>query len=128
MKKNHITAAVCLAAALAVTVVTGLNFASLKDLGEIKPGDGVTGTKMLSEYFDGIKGSSMDTEVYILEGEKPGGKVLILGGTHGNEPAGYLAAITFIENAKVEEGTVYVIPYTNRSGRTMTRRRHPRST
>ena len=37
MKKNHITAAVCLAAALAVTVVTGLNFASLKDLGEIKP-------------------------------------------------------------------------------------------
>lgn len=86
MKKNHITAAVCLAAALAVTVVTGLNFASLKDLGEIKPGDGVTGTKLLSEYFDGIKGSSMDTEVYILEGEKPGGKVLILGGTHGNEP------------------------------------------
>ena len=118
MKKNHITAAVCLAAALAVTVVTGLNFASLKDLGEIKPGDGVTGTKLLSEYFDGIKGSSMDTEVYILEGEKPGGKVLILGGTHGNEPAGYLAAITFIENAKVEEGTVYVIPYTNRSGMT----------
>ena len=53
MKKNHITAAVCLAAALAVTVVTGLNFASLKDLGEIKPGDGVTGTKLLSEYFDG---------------------------------------------------------------------------
>ena len=118
MKKKHRPAAVGLAAALAVTVVTGLNFASLKDLGEIKPGVGVTGTKMLSEYFDGIKGSSMDTEVYILEGEKPGGKVLILGGTHGNEPAGYLAAITFIENAKVEEGTVYVIPYTNRSGMT----------
>lgn len=76
MKKNHITAAVCLAAALAVTVVTGLNFASLKDLGEIKPGDGVTGTKMLSEYFDGIKGSSMDTEVYILGGGKTGRKSL----------------------------------------------------
>lgn len=26
--------------------------------------------------------------------------------------------LTFIENAKVEEGTVYVIPYTNRSGMT----------
>ncbi len=35
MKKNHITAAVCLAAALAVTVVTGLNFASLKDLARL---------------------------------------------------------------------------------------------
>ena len=75
MKKNHITAAVCLAAALAVTVVTGLNFASLKDLGEIKPGDGVTGTKMLSEYFDGIKGSSMDTEVH-TGGGKTGRKSL----------------------------------------------------
>lgn len=118
MKKNHITAAVCLAAALLVTAVTGQNFASLKNLGEIKPGPGVTGTKMLSEYFDGIKGTNMDTEVYVMEGEKPGGKVLILGGTHGNEPAGYMAAITFIETAKVEEGTVYVIPFTNRSGMT----------
>ena len=50
MKKNHITAAVCLAAALAVTVVTGLNFASLKDLGEIKPGDGVTGTRKFTYW------------------------------------------------------------------------------
>ena len=49
MKKNHITAAVCLAAALLVTAVTGQNFASLKkNLGEIIPGEGVTGTKMLS--------------------------------------------------------------------------------
>ena len=119
MKKNHITAAVCLTAALLVAAVTGQNFASLKkNLGEIILGEGVTGTKMLSDYFDGIKGTNMDTEVYVMEGEKPGGKALILGGTHGNEPAGYMAAITFIETAKVEAGTVYVIPFTNRSGMT----------
>lgn len=118
MKKNKITAAVCLAAALAIATVTGMNFASLKNLGEIKPGDSVKEIKMLSEYFDGLKGTSMDTEVYVLQGEKPGGKVLVLGGTHGNEPSGYMSAITFIENAKVEAGTVYVIPYTNRSGMT----------
>ena len=70
MKKNHITAAVCLTAALLVAAVTGQNFASLKkNLGEIILGEGVTGTKMLSDYFDGIKGTNMDTEVYVMEGE-----------------------------------------------------------
>ncbi|MEG1848871.1 MAG: succinylglutamate desuccinylase, partial [Lachnospiraceae bacterium] len=85
MKKNQITAAVCLAAALAIATVAGMNFLSLKNLGEIKPGESVTETKMLSEYFDGIKGTNMDTPVYVLKGEKPGGSVLVLGGTHGNE-------------------------------------------
>ena len=119
MKKNKITAAVCLVAALAVATVTGMNFTSLKtNLGEIKPSDNMKEVKMLSEYFDGIKGSNIDTEVYVFEGEKPGGKVLVLGGTHGNEPSGYMSAITFIENVKVEAGTVYVIPFTNRSGMT----------
>lgn len=118
MKKNKITAAVCLVVALAVATVTGMNFTSLKNLGEIKSGESVKEIKMLSEYFDGIKGSNMDTEVYVLQGEKPGGKVLVLGGTHGNEPSGFMSAITFIENAKVDAGTVYVIPFTNRSGMT----------
>lgn len=118
MKKKYITAAVCLAAALAVSAVTGANFLSLRDLGEIKPSASVKEIVMLSDYFEGIKGTNMDTEVYVMQGEKPGGKVLVLGGTHGNEPAGYMAAITFIETAKVDEGTVYVIPYTNHSGMT----------
>ena len=118
MKKNVISGAICLALALAIAAVTGANFRSLRTPGEIIPGPGVSGTKMLSEYFDGIKDSPADTEIYVLEGKKPGGKVLILGGTHGNEPSGYMSAITFIENAVVEEGTVYVIPYTNRSGMT----------
>lgn len=118
MKKSYITAAVCLVVALAITVVSGMNFLQLKDLGTIVPGPSVKEVKMLSEYFDGIKGTNFDTEVYVLEGTKPGGKSLILGGTHGNEPSGFMGAITFIETAVVEEGTVYVIPYTNHSGMT----------
>lgn len=118
MKKNQITAAVCLTAALAIAAVTGMNFLSLKELGEIKPGESVTEIKMLSTYFDGIKDTNMDTPVYVLKGEKPGGSALVLGGTHGNEPSGYMAAITFIETAKVEAGTVYVLPFTNHSGMT----------
>lgn len=118
MKKNTITGAICLAVALAITVVTGMNFASLKDPGLIIPSSALTEVKMLSEYFDGIEGTNGDTEVYVFEGSKPGGKMLVLGGTHGNEPSGYMSAITFIENVQVEAGTVYVIPYTNRSGMT----------
>lgn len=118
MKKNVITGAICLVLALAIATVTGINFLEVRELGEIVPGPGVTEVKMLSEYFDGIEGTNGDTEIYVMEGKNPGGKVLILGGTHGNEPSGFMTAITFIENAVIEEGTVYVIPYTNRSGLT----------
>ena len=38
----------------------------------------------------------MDTEVYILEGKKDGDSILVLGGTHGNEPSGLVGAILLI--------------------------------
>lgn len=116
MKKKYISACVLLVVALVVTFISGKNFAAMHELPDITPGPGVTEVKMLSEYFDGLKGSNGDTPVYVLQGEKPGGKMLILGGTHPNEPSGHLAAVTFLQNAKVTEGTVYVLPYTNRSG------------
>ena len=49
--------------------------------------------KQLSDYFDGIKGTPADTAVYIQEGAESGGTMLVLGGTHANEPAGFIAAV-----------------------------------
>ncbi len=46
-----------------------------------------------------IKGTINDANVYVLEGEEPGGTVLILGGTHPEEPAGRLTTWIFTENA-----------------------------
>lgn len=115
MKKNIVTGIIFLVLALSIAAVSGKNFLEVRTISEIKPGEGVTEVHMLSEYFDGIKGTSGDTEIYVLKGDKPGGKMLVLGGTHPNEPSGYMAAITMIENAKANEGTVYVVPYTNRS-------------
>lgn len=80
----------------------------------------LTEIKMLSEYSPGLKGSAADTEVYIIKGEKPGGSMLILGGTHPNEIAGMLSAVTYVENSKVEAGTLYIIPRANNSGYTHT--------
>lgn len=76
--------------------------------------------KMLSEYSPGLKGTAADTEVYVIKGEKTGASMLILGGTHPNEIAGMLNAVTYVENAKMEAGTLYIIPRANNSGYTHT--------
>lgn len=46
--------------------------------------------------------------------------MLVLGGTHTNEPSGLVAAVLLIENAQPEAGTLYVIPRTNNSAFTCT--------
>ncbi|MBU0507856.1 succinylglutamate desuccinylase/aspartoacylase family protein [bacterium] len=46
--------------------------------------------------------------------------MLILGGAHPNEPAGYITAALLVENISVERGRVFVIPRANRSGFTHT--------
>lgn len=117
-KKNYVTAALCLVVAVAIMIGTGMNFLAARNVPLPKEGPGVTEVKMLSDWFDGLKGTGGDTPVYVLKGQKEGGSMLILGGTHANEPSGYMAATTFIETAVVEQGTVYVIPYTNYSAMT----------
>lgn len=78
-------------------------------------GPGVTKVIKLSEFVPSLKGTMADTDVFILEGKEPGGKVLIMANTHANEPAGLLATIIMIENAVVEKGTLYIIPEFNSS-------------
>ena len=54
-------------------------------------------------------------KIYILQGKESGGSVLILGGTHPNEPAAFLTTVLLVENLKVDKGTVYIIPRANGS-------------
>ena len=83
---------------------------------EVVAGSGVTQVFKLSRYFSDLAGTVGDTDVFELKGEKEGGKVLIIAGTHANEPSAALTAYLLIENMKVEQGTVYIIPHFNRSG------------
>ncbi|MDR9770548.1 succinylglutamate desuccinylase/aspartoacylase family protein [Acetomicrobium sp.] len=76
------------------------------------PADGFE-KRMLSDWFQGIRNTPADTPVFIQEGQEPGGTVLILGGTHPNEPAGYIAAVLFLERAQVQKGRLIVIPFAN---------------
>lgn len=113
---KHLVTAVCAVASLAVAAIAGKDFYDFRHYEEvIIPGDGVTSTFQLSDYNENLKGTFGDTTVYVMEGEKEGGSFLVLGGTHPNEPSGHMAALTMIENGKVEAGTVYVIPRTDNS-------------
>ena len=82
---------------------------------DIRPGPGVTATKMLSDYAPTLKHTPGDTPVYILEGKEPGGTVFVAGGTHANEIAGIMAAVTLVEHATVRKGRLIVIPHANNS-------------
>ncbi len=115
MKGNRLTALIFIVIALSAAFYAGIDFNGKHVDEEIYPGMGVTRVKMLSEYFPGLKGTPGDTEIYVMEGEKEGGSMLVLGGTHPNEPSGVVSAVMMIEQAKVNTGTLYIIPSSNRS-------------
>lgn len=96
-------------------VYLATSFLSMRREEPIYAGKGVTNIEMLSEYYSWLKGTNGDTEIYVLDSGKPGASMLVLGGTHPNEPSGFLTAVTLIENCVPETGVLYVIPRTNNS-------------
>ena len=120
VKKSWLSAIILLALSACAIVYLATQFLSMREKEPIYPGPGVTEIKMLSDWYPALKDTAGDTEVYVLKGEKEGNSMLVLGGTHGNEPSGLVGAILLIENAVPKEGTLYVIPRTNASGLTAT--------
>ncbi len=116
MKKHHITALIVSVVALLMAVTAGKAFLEHRRPEAIVRGPGVTGIRKLSSWFPTLAGSPGDTDVYIFQGEESGGSMLIIGGTHPNEPSSFLSAVLLIENAVVNAGTLYVIPRANSSG------------
>jgi len=107
---------------LTVLILAGVSFYKSRHLKEpvvISPG--VTQVKKLSEYFAGLKGTINDCNVYFLEGKGKGATLMVLGGSHPEEPAGRLAAWLFAENGVMEKGRLIVVLSANRSGTTVTR-------
>jgi hypothetical protein len=82
----------------------------------IVPGPGVTRVAWLSDYVPKLKGSMGDTRVFILEGEAPGANILVITGTHADEPGGWASGLVLVESAKVTTGKLVVIPQANNSG------------
>ena len=105
---------------IVIMILVGRSF--LMGLHEREPivkGPGVTRVVKLSDYFDDLKGTPGDTEVFVMRGKKEGGTMLILGGVHPNEISGVLTIVLFIEKATVHKGRIILIPYANDSGFTV---------
>ncbi len=117
---RRVALVVCVAtAATAVTAVTAAAQTSVPRgaaaVHDIRPGPGVTATRLLSEWVPSLADTPGDTAVYVLEGSEPGATVFVAGGTHGNEIAGIVAAIVLVERARVQKGRLIVVPHANNS-------------
>ena len=105
-----------------ILVLSGFQFYQHRHMQEVVVlSDNVSQVKTLGDYFDKIKGTINDCNIYILEGEEPGGTLLVLGGSHPEEPAGRLASWIIAENAVMQQGRIIVVMSANRSGTTLTR-------
>lgn len=115
--------------ALVVAVILAVDFKSGDRPDDIYPGPGVTDVRRLSDYHPALADGPGDTDVYVLEGDVPGATTLVLGGTHPDEFAGFMAALLLVENAQVDAGRLIVIPQANASGfsHNLPGEGHPRS-
>ena len=107
---------------LLLLVSSGLSFHRSRNLQEpVVLSSGVTEVKTLGDYFEGVRGTVNDCNVYLFDSGEPGGTVFVMGGTHPEEPASRLAAWILAENAVMEQGRMIVVLSSNRSASTVTR-------
>lgn len=116
-KNKHVILAFFLMLAIGVAVgVSSVSFLAQRVTEPIVAGPGVTEVKRLSDYFEDLKGTAGDSTVYVLDSGKPGGAMIVMGGTHPTEPATVVASVVLIENAVVETGKLIVVPHSCLSG------------
>lgn len=104
----------------ALCVVTGFEFRQAHSDETLFPTRSLTAIKKLSDYYPPLLGTRGDTEVMEFGDTLSGGTLLVLGGTHCDEPASYLAAYLLIENLTMEQGRILVVPRANHSALTHT--------
>jgi hypothetical protein len=116
IKGTPLTAGIFLLVTAAAAFFAGERFLSMHAEEPVYPSAGLTGIKPLSDYLPALAGTPGDTDVFFYRGAEKGGTVLVLGGTHPNEPAGFVTAVVLAENIRVRRGTVIIIPRGNHSG------------
>ena len=77
--KNLIITLIIFAALLGIVLTARAEFGASYEVCAIVEGPGVSKTGYLSDYFDKFKDSPGDTKAYYLEGEEPGGTLLVMG-------------------------------------------------
>ncbi len=110
---------IVLVIALIIAGIAGYEFWTLRHFKEvIVLSEDCTEIKWFSDYVPSLKGTWMDTPVFIFDSGVEGGTVFINGGPHAYEPASTMAAYLMLENIKVDKGKVIIVPRANYSGST----------
>lgn len=99
-----------------VALFSGRSYLSLHEVEPLFPSPALTERRMLSTYLPSLQSTPGDTEIFVFQGKEEGGKILLLGGEHPNEPAGFITAVLLIENIRVVRGSLFIIPRANNSG------------
>jgi hypothetical protein len=124
MSNSRLNIVKCLVLSIAAVamVMAGTAFRAHRQFIEpVVASPGVTAVKKLSNYHPSLEGSVADCNVYIFDSGKKGGTVMLVGGSHPEEPASNLTAQVFVENAMVKTGKLVVIIRASRSASTVTR-------
>jgi predicted deacylase len=108
-------------AGLVVMTVAGISFYQHRHYKEEVVISDQVQVKKLADYFPELSGSVNDCNIYMVEGSEPGATIMVLAGSHPEEPAGRLAGWILVEQAKMQKGRLIVVLSTNRSGTTVTR-------
>lgn len=108
-------------AGLVVMTVAGISFYQHRHYKEEVVISDQVKVKKLADYFPELSGSVNDCNIYMVEGSEPGATIMVLAGSHPEEPAGRLAGWILVEQAKMQKGRLIVVLSTNRSGTTVTR-------
>ena len=126
-KWNIIITSAILLVAVIVTIITGITFRSFSKYETFFYLNENVEVQKLVDYSPNLKGTTgAETNIYVIKGPEAVNKdikdcpsLLILGGTHPNEPSGQLTAAIFLENLKVSKDTVvFILTETNRSAYT----------
>ncbi len=103
-----------------VCVVAGSEFMAMWSPDTLYPSRALSRVDSLSTYCPSLRGTRAETRVYVFESDLPGPTFLVLGGTHPNEPAGFIAATVLLENLVLQAGRCIIIPQACESGFTCT--------
>ncbi len=116
MKGGFVSAIVLLCLTGLLCVISGKSYVGMHRPEPIFPNPGLSEQKRLSDYLPSLEDSPGDTEVYVFRGQKAGGNLLLLGGTHPNEPAGMVTSVLLVETIRAVRGNIFIIPRANASG------------
>lgn len=110
---------IILVIACVFAAIAGYEFWTLRHYKEvIVVSEDLTEVKWFSDYVPSLKGTWLDTPVFIFDSGVEGGTVFVNGCPHPYEPASTVAAYLMLENIKVDKGKVIIVPRANYSGST----------